>query len=153
LALKRRRFTREFTLQVVRELEAGKTPAQAAMAQTDFRSQPLKAVAPLGTGARSAEIVVNHQHPGFGPTPGDSPMHQAVLQLYGLPVLQYLLHRQLPYIYDGQPLQVPWEDFLGILLPRLNSVVQTHLPSNQTIHFVPLLRFVLPTLALSFSRI
>jgi transposase len=30
LALKRRRFTRAFTLQVVRELEAGKTPAQAA---------------------------------------------------------------------------------------------------------------------------
>jgi transposase len=30
LALKRRRFTREFKLQVVRELEAGKTPAQAA---------------------------------------------------------------------------------------------------------------------------
>jgi transposase len=30
LALKRCRFTREFTLQVVRELEAGKTPAQAA---------------------------------------------------------------------------------------------------------------------------
>jgi transposase len=29
LALKRRRFTREFKLQVVRELEAGKTPAQA----------------------------------------------------------------------------------------------------------------------------
>jgi transposase len=30
LALKRHRFTREFKLQVVRELEAGKTPAQAA---------------------------------------------------------------------------------------------------------------------------
>jgi transposase len=30
LALKRRHFTREFKLQVVRELEAGKTPAQAA---------------------------------------------------------------------------------------------------------------------------
>jgi transposase len=30
LALKRRRFTREFKLQVVREVEAGKTPAQAA---------------------------------------------------------------------------------------------------------------------------
>jgi transposase len=30
LALKRRRFTRDFKLQVVRELEAGKTPAQAA---------------------------------------------------------------------------------------------------------------------------
>jgi transposase len=30
LALKRRRFTREFKLQVVRELEAGKTSAQAA---------------------------------------------------------------------------------------------------------------------------
>lgn len=30
MALKRRRFTREFKLQVVRELEAGKTPAQAA---------------------------------------------------------------------------------------------------------------------------
>jgi transposase len=30
LALKRRRFAREFKLQVVRELEAGKTPAQAA---------------------------------------------------------------------------------------------------------------------------
>jgi transposase len=29
LALKRRRFTREFKLQVVRELEAGQTPAQA----------------------------------------------------------------------------------------------------------------------------
>jgi transposase len=28
LALKRRRFTREFKLQVVRELDAGKTPAQ-----------------------------------------------------------------------------------------------------------------------------
>ena len=30
MALKRRRFTRAFTRQVVRELEAGKTPAQAA---------------------------------------------------------------------------------------------------------------------------
>ena len=30
MALKRRHFTREFKLQVVRELEAGKTPAQAA---------------------------------------------------------------------------------------------------------------------------
>jgi transposase-like protein len=30
LALKQRRFTREFKRQVVRELEAGKTPAQAA---------------------------------------------------------------------------------------------------------------------------
>jgi transposase len=30
LALKRRRFTREFKLQMVREVEAGKTPAQAA---------------------------------------------------------------------------------------------------------------------------
>jgi transposase len=30
LALKRRRFTRAFKLQVVREVEAGKTPAQAA---------------------------------------------------------------------------------------------------------------------------
>jgi transposase len=30
LALKRRRFTREFKLQVVREVEAGKSPAQAA---------------------------------------------------------------------------------------------------------------------------
>ena len=30
MALKRRRFTREFKLQVVRELEAGKPPAQAA---------------------------------------------------------------------------------------------------------------------------
>ena len=30
MALKRRRLTREFKLQVVRELEAGKTPAQAA---------------------------------------------------------------------------------------------------------------------------
>jgi transposase len=30
LALKRRRFTREFKLRVVREVEAGKTPAQAA---------------------------------------------------------------------------------------------------------------------------
>jgi transposase len=30
LALKRRRLTREFKLQVVREVEAGKTPAQAA---------------------------------------------------------------------------------------------------------------------------
>jgi transposase len=30
LALKRRRFTREFKRQVVREVEAGKTPAQAA---------------------------------------------------------------------------------------------------------------------------
>jgi transposase len=30
LALKRRRFTREFKLQVVREIEAGKIPAQAA---------------------------------------------------------------------------------------------------------------------------
>jgi transposase len=30
LALKRRRFSREFKLQVVREIEAGKTPAQAA---------------------------------------------------------------------------------------------------------------------------
>jgi transposase len=30
LALKRRRFTRELKLQVVREVEAGKTPAQAA---------------------------------------------------------------------------------------------------------------------------
>jgi transposase len=30
LALKRRRFTREFTLQMVREVAAGKPPAQAA---------------------------------------------------------------------------------------------------------------------------
>jgi len=30
LALKRRRFSREFTRQVVREIEAGKPPAQAA---------------------------------------------------------------------------------------------------------------------------
>ena len=30
MALKRRRFTREFKLQVVREVEAGKSPAQAA---------------------------------------------------------------------------------------------------------------------------
>jgi transposase-like protein len=30
LALKRRRYTPEFKLQVVREVEAGKTPAQAA---------------------------------------------------------------------------------------------------------------------------
>ena len=30
MALKRRRFTREFKLQVVREIEAGKPPAQAA---------------------------------------------------------------------------------------------------------------------------
>jgi transposase len=30
LALKRRRFSREFKLQLVRELEAGKPPAQAA---------------------------------------------------------------------------------------------------------------------------
>jgi transposase len=30
LALKRRRFTREFKLHVIRELEAGKPPAQAA---------------------------------------------------------------------------------------------------------------------------
>ena len=30
MALKRRRFTREFKLQVVREVEAGKAPAQAA---------------------------------------------------------------------------------------------------------------------------
>jgi len=30
LALKRRRFTRKFKLQVVREVEAGKTPAHAA---------------------------------------------------------------------------------------------------------------------------
>jgi transposase len=30
LVLKRRRFTREFKLQLVREVEAGKTPAQAA---------------------------------------------------------------------------------------------------------------------------
>ena len=30
MALKRRRFTREFKLQVVREVEAGKTPAPAA---------------------------------------------------------------------------------------------------------------------------
>ena len=30
MALKRRRFSREFKLQVVRELEAGKPPAQAA---------------------------------------------------------------------------------------------------------------------------
>ena len=30
MALNRRRLTREFTLQVVREVEAGKTPAQAA---------------------------------------------------------------------------------------------------------------------------
>lgn len=30
MALKRRHFTREFKLQVVREVEAGKTPAQAA---------------------------------------------------------------------------------------------------------------------------
>lgn len=30
MALKRRRFTREFKLQVVREVEAGRTPAQAA---------------------------------------------------------------------------------------------------------------------------
>ena len=30
MALNRRRFTREFKLQAVREVEAGKTPAQAA---------------------------------------------------------------------------------------------------------------------------
>ena len=30
MALKRRQFTREFKLQVVREVEAGKSPAQAA---------------------------------------------------------------------------------------------------------------------------
>ena len=30
MALRRRRFTREFKLQVVREVEAGKSPAQAA---------------------------------------------------------------------------------------------------------------------------
>jgi transposase len=30
MALKRRRFTREFKLQVLREIEAGKTIAQAA---------------------------------------------------------------------------------------------------------------------------
>jgi transposase len=30
LALKRRRFSREFKLQIVREIEAGKPPAQAA---------------------------------------------------------------------------------------------------------------------------
>jgi transposase len=37
LALKRRRSTREFKLQVVREVEAGKSPAQAAR---EYQVQP-----------------------------------------------------------------------------------------------------------------
>jgi transposase len=37
LALKRRRFTREFKRQVVREVEAGKSPAQAAR---DYQVHP-----------------------------------------------------------------------------------------------------------------
>jgi transposase len=49
LALNRRRFPREFTLQGVREVEAGKTPAQAARAHqvhptlmVRWRPEPLR---------------------------------------------------------------------------------------------------------------
>jgi hypothetical protein len=33
------------------------------MIQPHFRHQSLKALAPLGTGARSAQILIDHHHP------------------------------------------------------------------------------------------
>lgn len=61
MALNRRRFTRDFTLQVIREVEAGKTVAQAArehqrhstlICRWDHEHQPYTDQAFMGNGRR-----------------------------------------------------------------------------------------------------
>ena len=71
------------------------------MIQADFGHQPLKALAPLGTGARPPQVIVDHQHAGLRPPPGDRPSHEAILQASGFLMLQDLLHRRLAHIHDG----------------------------------------------------
>jgi hypothetical protein len=53
------------------------------MIQADFGHQPLQALTPLGTGARPPQVIVDHQHAGRGPPPGDRPSHEAIVQAGG----------------------------------------------------------------------
>ena len=71
------------------------------MIQADFCYQPLKALAPLGPGARPPQLIVAHQPPGLGPPPGDRPSPEALLQAGGFLMLQDLLHCRLAYVHDG----------------------------------------------------
>jgi transposase len=60
LALKRRRFTREFTLQVVRQVEAGKPPAQAAR---EYQVHPTRIVRWCNAHLQHAErAFLGHGH-------------------------------------------------------------------------------------------
>jgi hypothetical protein len=102
------------------------THNEADVLRPDFRHQPLKALAPLSTGARPAGSISDHQHPGLRPAPGDGPTHQAVLQPCGLLVRRYLLRGRLPRTHDRQPVPVPWEECRGIPLPALTPVRPRH---------------------------
>jgi transposase len=89
LALKRRRFTRAFTLQVVRELEAGKPTAQAAR---EYQMHPTRILRWRQEHRRYAEQAFV----GNGRLPKDAARIAALERLIGqLPMETALLQKAL----------------------------------------------------------
>src|SRR5262249_16664048 len=71
------------------------------------------------------QVIVDHQHAGLRPPPGDRPSHEAIVQAGGFLMLQDLLHRRLAHVHDGEALPVPWGHVLCVPLAPPPTLLQT----------------------------
>jgi hypothetical protein len=83
------------------------------MVQADLRDEALKAQPPLDTGARLAQIVVDHQDPVRGPAQRLGARDETILQPGRLLMIEHLLHGGLADVDDGQPIPMQGAYFPG----------------------------------------
>ena len=82
----------------------------ADVVQADLGEQVLEAEPALGRLPAAPLVLVHDFHAALGPAQGGGPMHQAVLPVRRLAVLEHLLGRRLPDVDDRFALQVPGPD-------------------------------------------
>src|SRR5207247_4530340 len=89
------------------------TENDADVVEPDFRQQSLKSQAPFGGGAAPTLIFVDDFNSRGGPAEIVGAMHERVLAVRGLPMLDYLVRRGLSNVHDRELLQMMGLDFRG----------------------------------------
>lgn len=101
---------------------------QPHMVEAHFRHQALEPGPAHGRRARFAQIVIDHQDLGPGPTQPQCPVHQPVLQPRRFLVSNQLLQRRLPHVHHRQPIAMLPLNLLAGHRPSPHRLAHPSLP-------------------------
>jgi hypothetical protein len=84
------------------------------MVEAYLRNQPRESLPALGAAGGLAQVFIDDQDAPRGPAQDEGMVHQPILEVGGLPMIDHLLDCRLPDVDHRQPLQVVLADLLGV---------------------------------------